>query len=114
MVSQQTVLMYNRQVQLLGYYLTIMNDGNNDSVAANGTHRGHHAPLHIGESLAFADAISLLRDGDRSHDDQIHLNVRFERDRNSVVLDPFGVTAQLQVGSSEPERGKNVIEKSVT
>ena len=89
MVSQQTVLMYNRQVQLLGYYLTIMNDGNNDSVAANGTHRGHHAPLHIGESLAFADSEASRRDDDGSDDHQIHAHLGVQRNRHAKVFHPL-------------------------
>ena len=53
--------------------LAIMNDGDDDSLCANGAHGGHHAPFHVGETFAFADAIPFLGHGHRPHHDQVDL-----------------------------------------
>ena len=54
-------------------YLAIVYDGDNDGVDFDAAHGGHHSPFHVGETLAFADTITLFRYSHGSHDNQIDL-----------------------------------------
>ena len=70
-------------------YLFVVNDGDDEGVGANGAGGRHHRPLHIGESLAFADSEASRRDDDGSDDHQIHKHLGVQRNRHAKVFHPL-------------------------
>ena len=49
--------------------LTIVDDSDDDGVAANGAHGSHHPPFHIGKTLALSNPIAFLRHSNGSNHD---------------------------------------------